>query len=568
MQLNAILILVALFLLHQASGVSFSYDSPNFIPQDFAAFGSGFVNGSGITLSKQGDTVGSLVFKNQSIPLANGFYTEFTLSITNCDNIAPYYGADGFTFFLSPEAQKPSYVPGGSTLGITQQKNVAALGFAPVPNALSLCAVNSTTTIAGGSSLVADTTNCIKNQTIANAIKNLRCNGPHTISVDFVSPASWKVVLDGTLSYSFTKDIMQILNWTSEYTGYLGFSGGVAVGYMNQQIINWTLSTHPGCSGSCAPEAQCNIFPNNTAACSCLNGYYGDGITCTPVRSNANIVPILECFEKYGDSNFEAFYGYRSLENETVVIPRGANNEFIGWEVTNNPIYFNPGRTPFYPSNAFSVEFEATDPITIAWRLANFEVSFMSNDTSRLCSQDLEILLRFRTGRELDANETSLIVGQLSNLLGISYGRLSVRNITYTTAIAKRDTTQLAELEIEISGTNSTTQNEPRASQVVQQFVNAATNSTLMNEVVNPDTENPDPAREFVDLKPVSSGTETLGQVLPTPIAPPSSSNSPSDPETPSKSPSSVPITSSATSTTLIGQMIGLIVLTCSLSVL
>jgi hypothetical protein len=105
MQLNAMLILVPLFLLHQASGVSFSYDSPNFMPQDFAAFGSGFVNGSGITLSKQGDTVGSLVFKNQSIPLANGFYTEFTLSITNCDNIPPYYGADGyvtniFVFFI------------------------------------------------------------------------------------------------------------------------------------------------------------------------------------------------------------------------------------------------------------------------------------------------------------------------------------------------------------------------------------------------------------------------------------------------------------------------------------
>ena len=63
------------------------------------------------------------------------------------------------------------------------------------------------------------------------------------------------------------------------------------------------------------------------------------------VRANANIVPILECFEKYGDSNFEAFYGYRSFENETVVIPQGANNRFIGWEVMNNPIYFNPGRS-------------------------------------------------------------------------------------------------------------------------------------------------------------------------------------------------------------------------------
>jgi hypothetical protein len=217
---------------------------------------------------------------------------------------------------------------------------------------------------------------------------------------------------------------------------------------------------------------------------------------------------------------------------------------------------------------AFSIEFEASEPITITWRLANAEVSFMSNDTSKLCSADLQVLLRFKTGREVDANETSLILDQLYNLFGISYGRLSVRNITYTTAMTKRDATQLAELEIEISGTNSTTQNEPRASQVVQQFVDAATNSTLMNEVVNPDTENPDPSREFVDLKPVSSGTETLGQVLPTPIAPPSSSSSPSDPETPSKSPSSVPITSSATSTTLIGQMIGLLIFTCSLHVL
>jgi hypothetical protein len=577
MLLKGVFVFALLALLPLVMAQAFNYNDPDFVVNDFVTYGSGYVNSSGLTVSNEGDVYGTIILYSQPLPIANGFYTEFTISISNCD--PGYSGADGFTFVLFPQLPAAFSPAGGSNLGVTGSYNLATVGFVLNGDTLAVCAVNSSANLGQGS-LVDDTTHCILNNTIANALSGLRCSGPHTIIISFTSPATWEVLIDNNSVYLFTKDITEILNWNSEYTGYVGFSGGVGAGWMNQRITNWAFSTTVGCLGTCDPSAQCTVFYDEssnpmTANCTCPPGFYGDGTEpCLPINTNANIIPILECYEKYGEANFEAFYGYRSFENETVVIPRGANNEFIGWEVLwENPIYFEPGRTPFYPMEAFSIEFEATDPITITWRLANAEVSFMSNDTSKLCSADLQVLLRFKTGRELDANETSLILDQLYNLFGISYGRLSVRNITYTTTMAKRDTTQLAELEIEISGTNSTTQNEPRASQVVQQFVDAATNSTLMNEVVNPDTENPDPAREFVDLKSTGSGTETLGQVLPTPVtpatpgaplAPSGSPSSPSNPETPS----SVPITSSATSTTLIGQMIGLLILTCSLHVL
>lgn len=53
-----------------------------------------------------------------------------------------------------------------------------------------------------------------------------------------------QVTIDGTNIYTGTLNISGLLDWN--YNAYVGFSGGVAAGYMNQYVTEWSLTATPG----------------------------------------------------------------------------------------------------------------------------------------------------------------------------------------------------------------------------------------------------------------------------------------------------------------------------------
>lgn len=111
----------------------------------------------------------------------------------------------------------------------------------------------------------------------------------------------------------------------------------------------------------------------------------------------------------------------------------------------------------------------------------------------------------------------------IANLMGISLTRVNFENITYVATVQKRDINAGgydATLELEIGATDQQTQNEPSAAQSVQTFVESAANTTLINQVLNPDGGN---TVEYLSSSTKPSGSEGTGSLLiiPTPIQPP-----------------------------------------------
>ncbi|MDZ4198896.1 MAG: choice-of-anchor A family protein, partial [Kiritimatiellia bacterium] len=77
--------------------------------------------------------------------------------------------------------------------------------------------------------------------------------------------------------------------------------------------------------------------------------------------------PILECVTANADGSYTAHFGYLNEGDETVTIPVGPNNKFVGGAPDRQPpTEFAPGRTPFWPNAAFSVRFNGDN---LVWAL-------------------------------------------------------------------------------------------------------------------------------------------------------------------------------------------------------
>ncbi len=138
--------------------------------------------------------------------------------------------------------------------------------------------------------------------------------------------------------------------------------------------------------------------------------------------------------------------------------------------------------------------------------------------------------------------EIATIVQSIATLLQISPSRIIVIGYTYGGGV-KRSINQadLATLELEIAGAGSGT-NEPSASQSVQTFIQSASNTTLMNQVLNPDGSS---TVGFVSSGLKETGSEENGdRVAQAPVASPIDTpiSSPTDPPNTSSPPSSSPV--------------------------
>jgi hypothetical protein len=100
----------------------------------------------------------------------------------------------------------------------------------------------------------------------------------------------------------------------------------------------------------------------------------------TPTAESSQPVhPILECVVHNGDGSYTAFFGYENENDVTATIPIGSNNKFTpGPEDRGQPTMFQPGRTPYWPNEAFGVVFDGSDLI---WTLSGRTVTASSGST-------------------------------------------------------------------------------------------------------------------------------------------------------------------------------------------
>ena len=73
------------------------------------------------------------------------------------------------------------------------------------------------------------------------------------------------------------------------------------------------------------------------------------------------VMPLLECVDDNGDGTFTAYFGYRNDNAVPVTIPIGPENFFAPPpEAAGQPVLFEPGRSPFLPNVAFTVDFDGS----------------------------------------------------------------------------------------------------------------------------------------------------------------------------------------------------------------
>ncbi len=123
------------------------------------------------------------------------------------------------------------------------------------------------------------------------------------------------------------------------------------------------------------------------------------------------------------------------------------------------------------------------------------------------------------------------IIRYLSEEIQVSFGRITLFNLSYVDTLSKKRDLPIADLELEIANTNSTTEGEPSAAETVSNLVDVSKNTTRMNEIVN--TDQYYTTNDFISTKTVPTGVETAGQQVVPPIAPPGSTTVPSAQNTP-----------------------------------
>ncbi len=101
------------------------------------------------------------------------------------------------------------------------------------------------------------------------------------------------------------------------------------------------------------------------------------GTATLPVR------PVLECVVMNGSQSYTAYFGYLNENAFSVTIPIGSQNRFTpAPENRGQPTVFAPGRTPFYPNAAFSVNFDGSN---LVWTLQGRTSTASANSTR--CAQ-------------------------------------------------------------------------------------------------------------------------------------------------------------------------------------
>lgn len=220
-----------------------------------------------------------------------------------------------------------------------------------------------------------------------------------------------------------------------------------------------------------------------------------------------NIIPILECIAAVTANNFTAYFGYNNTETSFYNVPIGPFNTFSGLADRGQTANFLTGRSRYWPTTAFTAQFNAG---TFSWRLTNYNLTFTTTDLSLGCPTNVTLRVLLRTSTIITQEELGLIGANISNQLGLDPSQVTVRLIV--SGNKKRQATDTTELEIEIS-TVSPNQSTPPAdpSQIVQNFVQIASNDTLVQQTFNPLN---DTSRSIISVDTAKTGVEQQGSLI------------------------------------------------------
>ncbi|MDX1995470.1 MAG: choice-of-anchor A family protein, partial [bacterium] len=101
------------------------------------------------------------------------------------------------------------------------------------------------------------------------------------------------------------------------------------------------------------------------------------------------VSPILECVVPNNTTGFTAYFGYNNPNAYSVTIAVGTNNRFSpAPQDRGQPSTFAPGRTPFYPNAAFSVDFGSGD---LVWTLNGRTATANGSTESQRCQYHIFI---------------------------------------------------------------------------------------------------------------------------------------------------------------------------------
>jgi len=110
----------------------------------------------------------------------------------------------------------------------------------------------------------------------------------------------------------------------------------------------------------------------------------GDPVTDTDketVEVIGPVRPILECVADHGDGTYTAYFGYKNDNDYAVDIPIGERNKFTPTpQDRGQPTTFQPGRTPYYPDAAFSIDFDGSP---LVWTLYGRTATASDNPAQR-----------------------------------------------------------------------------------------------------------------------------------------------------------------------------------------
>jgi hypothetical protein len=110
----------------------------------------------------------------------------------------------------------------------------------------------------------------------------------------------------------------------------------------------------------------------------------GDPVTDTDdetVEVIGPVRPILECVADHGDGTYAAYFGYKNDNDYAVDIPIGGHNKFTpAPQDRGQPTTFQPGRTPYYPNAAFSIDFDGSP---LVWTLYGRTATASDNPAQR-----------------------------------------------------------------------------------------------------------------------------------------------------------------------------------------
>ncbi len=97
-----------------------------------------------------------------------------------------------------------------------------------------------------------------------------------------------------------------------------------------------------------------------TAASSFISPHEGDD-------HDDGLRPILECVVRHSPNSYTAYFGFKNESDQALTIEHGPGNSFSPWpQDRGQPTTFPRGRSPYYPSAAFSVPFNGS---SLTWTL-------------------------------------------------------------------------------------------------------------------------------------------------------------------------------------------------------